>query len=341
MPNLRWKGVEPLELMNTKLDRRSFCAAGIGLLASQAALSAPRVSGVSFGIIADVHHNRMPGAQDRLNAFLEAAQGRSLDFLIQLGDFCDGYSSDLTAEQQAFLKTWHQFRAAKYSVLGNHEMDRGSKAQIMERLEMPRNYYSFDVNGFHFVVLDCMHVDENGKIVDYANGNYFKHPRNEIDLVDPQQIEWLAGDLRTTSLPTIVFTHPCINGFWYPGAEATRANVRDFFTKVNEQEGWPKVIACFSGHHHVDHHSEFAGVNYLLVNSASYFWVGPEYGSLAKYRDPLFTFVRITADGSLTTEGKNSVFVPPTPSDLHFPYAPQLTASIEARSMRFRVKSVS
>jgi len=330
-----------MEPINTKLDRRSFCAAGIGLLTAQAALSAPQAPAVSFGMIADVHHNRMPDAQDRLNAFLEATQSRSLDFLIQLGDFCDGYSSDLKPEQKNFLKAWHQFRAPKYSVLGNHEMDRGSKAQIMERLEMPRSYYSFDTNGFHFVVLDCMHVKENGRIADYMNGNYFKHPANEINLIDPQQLEWLVGDLKTTSLSTIVFTHPCINSFWYPGAESSRANVRNVLTKVNKQAGWQKVIACFSGHHHVDHHSEFAGVNYLLVNSASYYWVGPPYGSLAKYRDPLFTFVTITTAGSLAIEGKISVFVPPTPSDLHFPDAPRLTSSIEARDIRFRGKSAA
>jgi 3',5'-cyclic AMP phosphodiesterase CpdA len=281
----------------------------------------------------------MPGAQGRLNAFLVAAQNRSLDFLIQLGDFCDGYSSDLTPEQKKFLKAWHQFPAVKYNVLGNHEMDRGSKAQIMERLEMLRNYYSFDVKGFHFVTLDCMHVRENGKIVDYVSGNYFQHSAEDINLVDPQQLNWLARDLKATSLPTIVFTHPCINAFWYAGAELTRANVREVLTKVNEQAGWQKVIACFSGHHHVDHYSQFGGVNYLLVNSASYFWVGAAYGSLAKYRDPLFTFVTISADGSLTIEGKDSVFVPPTPIDLHFPEASRLTASIRTRDIQFRAKT--
>jgi len=313
--------------MNTKIDRRTFCATGFGLLAASP-------SSVRFGMIADIHHNRMPGAQDRLNAFLSASGNRSLDFLIQLGDFCDGYSFALTPEQKEFLKTWHEFRAVKYSILGNHEMDHGGKAQIMDRLEMPKSYYSFDVNGFHFVVLDCLHVNDNGKIVDYVNGNYFKRPASEINLVDPAQLEWLAADLKATSLPTIVFTHPCVNSFWYPGAETTRANVRDILTRTNRQAGWQKVIACFSGHHHVDHHSELAGVHYLLVNSASYYWVGPAYGSLAKYRDPLFTFVTIASSGSLTIEGKNSVFVPPTPDELHHPDAPHLTASIEARNIR-------
>src|SRR2546430_16186560 len=106
-------------------------------------------------------------------------------------------------------------------------MDLDNKPQIMDRWEMPKNHYSFDVKRFHFVVLDCMHVSENGKVADYVNGNYFKHPPAEINLVDPEQLEWLAGDLKGTSLPTVVFTHPCINTFWSPGAGTTRANVRE------------------------------------------------------------------------------------------------------------------
>ena len=76
-------------------------------------------------------------------------------------------------------------------------------------------------------------------------------------------------------------------------------------------------------------------MHYFLMNSASYYWVGEAYGSLAKYRDPLFTFVTLDPRGSLTIEGKNSVFIPPTPTDLHHPDAPNVTPSIEARKVYF------
>ena len=328
-----------MELVNARLGRRSFCAAGIGgALAARNAFSAPVPSKVHFGIIADIHHGRMPGAQDRLESFLQEVGRRSPHFLVQLGDFCDGFSPTPNADQKQFLNTWHQVRTPKYSVLGNHEMDHCAKASIMNLLEMPRNHYSFDREGFHFVVLDCMHVKENGKVIDYREGNYFHHKADQINWVNEEQLEWLTADLKATPLPTVVFTHPCINSFWAKGADETRTNVREVFEKANAEQGHPKVIACFSGHHHADHHSERAGVHYFLVNSASYYWVGEAYGSLAKYRDPLFTFVTIDSDGSLTVEGKSSVFVPPTPTELHHPDAPYVTASIEARNVRFKVK---
>ncbi len=329
-----------MELVNARLDRRSFCAAGIGgALAARNALSEPVPSTVQFGMIADIHHSLMPGAQARLESFLEEANRRSPHFLIQLGDFCHGFSPTPKPDQKEFLQTWHQVRTPKYNVLGNHEMDHCAKAPIMELLEMPRNYYSFDRNGFHFVVLDCMHVKENGKIIDYVEGNYFHRTADQINWVDQEQLDWLAADLRATPHPTVVFTHPCINRFWAKGAEETRANVQQAFDKANAESGGTKVIACFSGHHHADHHSEHAGVHYFLVNSASYYWVGEAYGSLAKYRDPLFTFVTIGSGGSLAIEGKNSSFIPPTPTELHHPDAPYVTASIEARKVRFEVKS--
>ncbi|HWB98435.1 MAG TPA: metallophosphoesterase [Bryobacteraceae bacterium] len=330
--------MKQMSLWNTALDRRAFCAGGLGLL-GQSMQAAPRPSSVRFGLMADLHHNRMPGAEDRLHQFLEAVGHRSPDFIIQLGDFCDGYSAQLTDDQKRFLKTWHDFRATKYSVLGNHEMDHSPKERMVDLLRMPKNYYAFDRNGIHFVVVDCMNLAENGKIVNYVEGNYFRHSESEINLVDPEQMDWLQHDLRTTRLPTVVFTHPCINAYWKQGAERTRANVRQVLSQANREAGWQKVIACFSGHHHVDHHSESGGVNYFLVNSASYYWVGKEFGKLARYRDPLFTFVTIHASGSLTIEGKASTFVPPTPADLKYPDAKFLTASIEARTVHFQVSS--
>ena len=322
-----------LQLSNANLDRRSFCAAGITLAVGTAC--AESSGAVRFGMIADLHHSLMPGAQDRLESFLEAANRRSPDFLVQLGDLCHGFSPAPTPDQKRFLDTWNRVRAPRYNVLGNHEMDHSAKAPIMGLLEMPRNYYSFDSKKFHFVVLDCMHVKENGKVLDYVEGSYFHRPAEQINWVDEEQLEWLAADLRATSLPTIVFTHPCINAFWAKGAHETRTNVREALEKANAESRRAKVIACFSGHHHADHHSVRAGVNYFLVNSASYYWVGEAYGSLAKYRDPLFTFVTIKADGSLEIEGKDSTFVPPTPTELHHPDAPYVTASIKARNIRF------
>jgi len=111
-------------------------------------------------------------------------------------------------------------------------------------------------------------------------------------------------------------------------------------TSANRNAGWAKVFACFSGHEHVDHHSESGGVHYLLVNSASYHWVGEEFGRLAKYTRPLFAFVTLSSDGWLSLEGRQGEFIPPSPKKLGHPSGPFATASIEDRKIRFHTPAL-
>ena len=284
-------------------------------------------------MIADLHHGLMPDAHQRLAVFMAEAQRRKPAFLIQLGDFCHP-----KPDSREFLKTWHSFAGPKHNVLGNHDMDYGTKNQIMELLEMPRNYYSFDRGDFHFVVLDCNYLNMPDGFKDFANSNYFG-TGNRRDWVNPEQVEWLKADLRSTNLRTIVFTHQCVGPFWAKDAHVNRAPVRAALADANKEAGWQKVTACFSGHHHTDHHSVSESVNYVLVNSASYYWVGEEYGSLAKYRDPLFTFVTLDPKAGIHMEGRPSVFLHPTPEELKHPDAPHVTASIHSRTIRFQPKS--
>lgn len=309
------------------MDRRLFLAAGTAALAPAAPAS------WTFGMIADVHHGLMPDAHRRLEAFLEEAQRRRPEFLIQLGDFCHPQP-----ESRPFLRTWHSWRGPKHGVLGNHDMDFGTKRQILDLWEVERNYYSFDHDGFHFVVLDCNYLNRGGRFEDFAHGNYFGTGAQR-DWVSAEQVEWLRADLRATRLPTVVFTHQCVGEYWARGAHVNRAPVKAALAEANAGPGGPKVVACFSGHQHADHHAQSDGVHYVLVNSASYYWVGESYGSLARYSRPLFTFVTLdAANGTLSIEGRRGEFVPPTPAQLRHPDAPYATAGIRARRLSFPIR---
>ncbi|MBK7931745.1 MAG: metallophosphoesterase [Bryobacterales bacterium] len=305
------------------LNRRQLLCGSVSAMTASAAPQAVR-----FGLIADVHYGLMPDAERRLDAFAEACASRSLDFVMQMGDFCHP-----KPDARSFLKKWHGIHSSRYNVLGNHDMDFGTKRQIMDELEMPRNYYSFDRGGFHFAILDCNYILDGSRHVDFANGNYFG-TGDRRDRVNTEQLEWLRADLAATPLPSLVFTHQCIDGYWNRPAPEPRAEVKALLTEANRASGWNKVFACFSGHEHVDHHSVAAGVHYLLVNSASYHWVGEEYGRFAKYTQPLYAFVTLSADGWLTMEGRRGEFIPPSPKQLGHPAGPFATASIEDRRIR-------
>lgn len=310
--------------MRSPLSRREV----LPLLGATRLLAAPALN---FAIIADVHHGLMPDAQQRLESFLAECEKRRLDFVIQLGDFCHP-----TAEAKDFLKTWHAAGGRKFSVLGNHDMDRGTKRQILDELKMERSYYSFDAGELHFCVLDCNYIRTESGFIDFANSNYFRQG-DKRDWVCDEQVEWLRGDLAQSGKPTILFTHQPIEGYLHLAADARRSNVRQAIAEANRRKPG-SVVAVFSGHEHVDGYRLTDSVHYLIVNSASYYWVGEEYGSLAKYRKPLFGFASIEG-GTLRWSGRRGSFIPPDPRQRKHPNGAWATASIEDRLLKLSEKA--
>ena len=128
---------------------------------------------MTFGFITDVHHGTHGKDQvARLTPFINAAIARKPDFIIQCGDFCCAKGGIGTAKD--FLAEWNRFPGVKRHVIGNHDCDFQSKAELLEAWQIPHPYYSFDAGGFHFIVLDRNHfIDDEGKMVSYANGNWY------------------------------------------------------------------------------------------------------------------------------------------------------------------------
>ncbi len=81
----------------------------------------------------------MPDADQCLEAFVEKAIERKVDFIIQLGGFCMGETA-----KKEFLSIWERFKGPRYHVLDNHDMDRYSKQQMLDFWGMPKTNYSND-----------------------------------------------------------------------------------------------------------------------------------------------------------------------------------------------------
>lgn len=290
---------------------------------------------VKIGWITDVHHGYCTDAQRRLETFIHEAGQRKLDFILQGGDFCHP-----TADAKPFLKTWNSYKGDKYHVLGNHDMDKGTKQQIMDMWGMKNKYYSFDKGDFHFVVLDCNYILKEGQYVDYANGNFYI-PQPNRDHVNPEQIEWLKSDLAKTDKQCIIISHQSIDEIWGGYGVPNRLDVRKVIDDANNRADFQKVIACFCGHHHVDDHSYIDRVHYFQMNSASYYYVGDGFGSdgaKAVYKDPLFAFVTIDSSGKIMIEGRHSQFLAPTPMEKKHRDAARISAHISNRKEGFMQK---
>ena len=288
---------------------------------------------LTMGWITDLHHGYCPDALDRLKVFIGEASSRKVDGIIQGGDFCHP-----KPEAAELMQVWNQYKGDKYHVLGNHDMDFGTKQDIMKVWGMERPYYAFERGGFHFIVMDCNHILKDGQYIDYVKGNYYIDPSRR-DLVDPGQIEWLEAEIAKAKHPCIIISHQSFDEVWTGSTVPNRLEVRKVIDRANEGRKNPKVIACICGHHHLDHHMTINGVHYIHINSASYYYVGDGFGSdgsRATYSEPVFAFVTFDPAGEIRIEGRQASFRSPTPKEKGFPNADRITASIIDRRLDLR-----
>ena len=284
---------------------------------------------VRFGVIADVHHGLGTRTEERLADFLEKASRRPLDFIVQMGDF-----NHPEPEAVGFLKLWQSHKGPRYGVIGNHDMDKGSKPQAVENWRIPGRHYSFDSGFLHFVVLDANFMKLDGKLVPYEKGNWYRSGITS-SWIDPEQLDWLRADLSQAKKPTLIFVHQGIDETQGGGAVPNRAEVR----KILEDSG--KIVACLMGHHHVDTDETRNGIYYWRVNSASYAWVGENYGRMAPYDRSLHAFVTIWADGRMEVEGRRSIFEGDSPFARGVPNPDLFSSSIISRAEHLMISRVS
>lgn len=261
---------------------------------------------VRAAVITDLHHGLAPDAAARFDAFLEAVRKRKgLDFVMQMGDFC--HPGD---ESLAITQKWRELHVPQVNVLGNHDMDHGTKGRIMAQWGMREPYGAYEFGGFRLIVLDLNHFKKNGELIPYAVGNYFTDNATH-NWASPTQLAWLSKELNQGDKPTILISHQPL-GFAEKSGQPLPPEQQEVFDivlaarKANPQGA---VVACLCGHMHVDRLERVQGIPCLCLNSASYFW----YQGMHAYRDPLYSFLELDPAGTLRVYGKESVFVKDPP----------------------------
>ena len=277
-------------------------------------VSMSKSESLKFGLCADVHKDIMHDADQRLKAFIDEAGEKDLDFIMQLGDFCRPYDYNL-----GFMSVWNSFQGKRFHVIGNHDMDGGfTREQVVEFWESEGRYYSFDLKGYHFIVLDGNDEDPSpGRPAGYAR------------FMGREQLHWLEKDLELTNLPSLVFCHQGLDNDLGGIHNATQSRL--VLERANEQAGFQKVQVVFSGHHHQDYYNNINGIHYLQINSMSYQWLGDAHKHVryseevdkshpwikytAPYRDPLWASVEIY-ENTLWLHGRKTGYVGPSPEEL-------------------------
>lgn len=281
---------------------------------------------ITFGIVADIHKDLMFDADQRLHTFIEEANRKKADFIIQLGDFCFGIDVN-----KSFMQIWNAYPGPRFHVLGNHDMDKNSKQEMLRYLNMPAPYYSFKEKGIRGIVLDANFLYRNGEYQDYDHANFYVDGQYRT-FVHPHQIDWLEDQLISSEEPVLIFSHQSL---WHPEwGVKNRVTVQKVLEKYSD-----KIVCCMNGHNHIDYHRKINGINYLEINSMSYHWLQgqfknydrfpkeryeetPALANMAVYQDPLFAFATIYSD-RLVLEGTQSSWITPSPAESGVPLSPE------------------
>jgi len=270
-------------------------------------LSAKPAKPFKMAVITDLHHGLAPDALSRLQAFTDAVKKRhDLDLVMQMGDF--NYSLPDSAPA---IKLFADLPQPKIHVLGNHDMDKCDKDFALKSWGAKSRYGAYEFEHFKFVVLDLNHFKKEGKLYSYSNGNYFTDNATH-NWADPEQLDWLATELRKGSKPVILISHQPL-GFAEPNQPMPpeQVEVLDIVEKASKENPKGAVAVSMFGHLHVDRLEHSHGIPCYCQNSASYFWGGGMYA----YSKPLFTFIEITTGGHLVVHGASGEFLKAPPKE--------------------------
>ncbi len=230
---------------------------------------------VRFGLFTDLHAHDvdsplegkwMTHTAERLRAFTDAMNASAVDFVIELGDFINGWvvfgADPGDPARIASILAWADglyaaFSGPRYVVLGNHDLFNLDKAQIRDILGLERTYSSFDVGAFHFVILDVEFAPDGSDLADTFSG--------VSGFVPEAELSWLRADLAASAgRPTVVFVHQMLNAFVEEWGRPLVANQPDVQRLLAEAGN---VIAVLQGHDHRYAHEVINGIHYLTFEA--------------------------------------------------------------------------
>lgn len=185
------------------------------------------------------------------------------DFVVNLGDSIEDVN-DKKIDVELFKKSiflLSELNMPTHTLIGNHDVRTLSENEVAEMLGYEKMYYSFDHEGFHFVVLSFKIVGDHTRIMSDIRS-----------IVPTEQLEWLKTDLSKTDRPVILFIHYGLaeddmkGNFWFEdnafnAVIDNRAEVRSILEKSGN------VKAVFNAHQHWNRMNVHSNIPYFTVTS--------------------------------------------------------------------------
>jgi 3',5'-cyclic AMP phosphodiesterase CpdA len=279
---------------------------------------------VKFAVFTDLHYEHIHDGNKRVENFVANVRSLDIDFVIELGDFCEPKESN-----RFLLNMLDSIGKPHYHVIGNHDSDQYQREEVMKFLKMDNSYYSFKKGKIKFIILDTCFIKTEKGYEPYCKKNYDK-TKSIYPVLPDYELKWLEEQLIDDSEYFIIFSHHSFENEFAKRGVYNRAEVRDLINKVNDMG--KKVLLCVNGHDHGDSLEKINQTYYFGLNSMSYIWVGPEYEhfcysdeihnkypfikDLVLYKDGLYAVITIIEEGNLKIEGISGDYQNISPKEL-------------------------
>ncbi len=222
---------------------------------------------VPFGVVADLHAPDTDSPLEGkwrtnpatwLASLTEAMHACSPEFVIELGDFVNGwvvFGAELgdpgrIPEVLAWAEQrYAAFDGPRYHVLGHHDVYHLDKPTYLDVLAMEATNDSFDVGACHFIALDVPFAPD---------GDDFAHTYTGVGGYLPEaQWAWLRDDLAASRRPTVVFVQQMLTGYVAAWGRELMLNAPVLRETLAEHGD---VIAVCQGHDHDSHLQHIDGI---------------------------------------------------------------------------------
>lgn len=222
-------------------------------------------------LITDIHYGENTnyphhGGADYVNQFGEQFKDffprlheemEQCNLVMNLGDFIHDENTEKDIETYKSALSFFAIKTPVKHVLGNHDVRNISREKWSELVGEKQSYYSFDLGGYHHVVLDGNRTERRGPLY-----------------ISEEQLNWLEEDLGKTSLTTVIYCHFPMdnqsmenNYYFHDKPESASLGNKYFVRRILEKSG--KVVAVFSGHTHFYSEQKLNNITYCTVPSFS------------------------------------------------------------------------
>lgn len=232
-------------------------------------------SDFKFAFLTDIHLNEK--AKNCFQGFeqaIEHAKNNQAQFIITGGDNVDidvlgNRKQEAEALYKKFRKTLDNAEIKIYPTIGNHDRFMGENKTDelyndgMFEKHISKTYYSFEYQGWHFIVLNSTKT---------CNNNY---------CIDKPQIDWLKNELEKLSkeTPIIVSVHVPFLSVYYPAVDGEYKPTDTF---SNFKEVWDmfknyNLKLVLQGHMHLYEEIKIKNVQFITGGAVSAAWWGGSY----------------------------------------------------------------